>query len=402
MPEVKQPAAFYSGEAKTVRYLVFRMHAKGMPKDVMNVFLNSLLASAAKEGVAAKLKLGKTKFHGADAGYALYPGKSPYRSLWWFKGRLIAVVDSDGAAAGMAGAKKDATPLFKELAKIGDGGTMDSMMKIVVPLIGELLKHAGKSSDKDFDDDKDKAGDKKTVPGKVLFKDDFSGGLDKWVSPAAKPELLNGKVYFSAGPNDALQCTTAVPLENVVVEFDGYSETNGMVVFLLRGDGKAYVATIGRLKNTESALYAGDTVKEVTVIRGNVYTPKKWHRYKFVRHGDLLEVYCDGRAVISAKSKKRLKGRGYFAVSSWSERVGIDNVKIYRPGAPVPTIGRVPAKKKVTAADVRKARLEMFKAHKRMNELVKAGKRYTPEGQKAVDDYNEARKRYFDLRKKVK
>ena len=83
-----------------------------------------------------------------------------------------------------------------------------------------------------------------------------------------------------------------IPMENVAIEFDGYTENNGFGINWLNDEKLGYSVTFGGWFNTKSGSYFGEQAKNEELVDGAVYTVKKWHRYKILRQGNYLSGYC--------------------------------------------------------------------------------------------------------------
>lgn len=174
---------------------------------------------------------------------------------------------------------------------------------------------------------------KKPDTGKILalpFSDDFAAGADNWDITGTTPEKTDGKLMWNAGNFASVSPKVEIPIENVIVEFDGWTETNGFNVYLCNSAGKGYTVFMGGWFNTKSGSDIGGNAKNRETVDGAVFTPRAWHHYKVERRGNTLAAYCDGKLVVSRTSSARFSGPGRLRINSWSSRLGIDNVSIIR------------------------------------------------------------------------
>ena len=117
-------------------------------------------------------------------------------------------------------------------------------------------------------------------------------------------------------------------MEDLVLEFDGYAESNGINVLWHNEDKKGYVVILGGWYNTQSGSDVGATAENRQLVPGKVWEPKRWHHYKIVRQGPTLAAYVDERLIFERTVSNRFSGTGALRFDSWNTRMGIDNVKI--------------------------------------------------------------------------
>ena len=161
------------------------------------------------------------------------------------------------------------------------------------------------------------------------FFEDFSHGASKWILPTGVL-VKNGHIVWNTGNFNGIKLKNPIPMEDIVIEFDGYAETNGINVWLQNNDSKGYTTIFGGWNNTQSGSDIGANEENRQLIAGKVWTPKKWQHYKIVKSGDTLAAYCDGRLIFKRVSPKYFEGYGYLKFDSWNAVIGIDNVRIYR------------------------------------------------------------------------
>lgn len=162
------------------------------------------------------------------------------------------------------------------------------------------------------------------------FFDDFSSGLANWDISRIKPELVGGKLYWETGQFATLTLKVAIPMEDIIIEFDGYVKKNGFNIYCWNAANKGYTVFIGGWYNTKSGSDVGAGGEKRVLVNGAVWKAKEWQHYKIVRQGDDLLTFCDGKLIISRKVKEKFKGPGKLKFNSYMSRVGIDNVRIYR------------------------------------------------------------------------
>ncbi len=169
------------------------------------------------------------------------------------------------------------------------------------------------------------------------FFDDFNQGASRWIVPAGA-SAKNGHVVWHAGTDvKSLQLKSAIPMENIVVEFDGYAESNEIGVHITDKNNIGYVYILGGWFNTKSGFDIGGNAENRQLVAGKVFIPRKWQHYKIVRSGDLLEAFCDGRRIFKRTSSKHFGGYGYLKFDTWNAVIGIDNIRIYRVAATLQT-----------------------------------------------------------------
>ena len=162
------------------------------------------------------------------------------------------------------------------------------------------------------------------------FFEDFSNGISLWILPVGA-STNNEKIIWNAGTDfKFLKLKTAVPMENFVIEFDGYAESNGIGVHITDKNNIGYTYILGGWFNTKSGTDIGGDTKNRQLVNGKVFIPKKWQHYKIVRNGNILEAFCDGHLIFKRKSTKHFKGYGYLKFDSWNAVIGVDNIRIMR------------------------------------------------------------------------
>lgn len=146
--------------------------------------------------------------------------------------------------------------------------------------------------------------------------------------PNAK--ITDGKLYWNTGDSWKTTFNWNIPMEDITIEFDGYTESNGFVVNWQNENKMGYSATFGGWFNTKSGSHFGAVGQNIELVKGAVYTVKKWQHYKIVRSGDELTGYCDGKLIFSRTIKQKIQGTGTLWFSSWRSKFAMDNVIISR------------------------------------------------------------------------
>ncbi|MBU1338453.1 MAG: hypothetical protein KKD56_05240, partial [Acidobacteria bacterium] len=80
--------------------------------------------------------------------------------------------------------------------------------------------------------------------------------------------------------------------------------------------------------NTKSGSDVGKSGQNRELVNSKVWEAKRWHHYKIVRNGDILQTFCDGRKIYERTVTSRFSGTGYLKFNSYATRIGIDNVKV--------------------------------------------------------------------------
>ena len=166
--------------------------------------------------------------------------------------------------------------------------------------------------------------------GSLPFFDDFSVGFRNWNLSEIRPETGSGHLIWPAGNFLSASLNLDLPMEDIVIEFDGWAETNGINVFLWNASQQGYTVFFGGWNNTQSGSDIGGSAQNRQLVQGPVWEKGEWHRYKIIRQGDLLSGYCDGRQVFARTSASRFVDPGRLRFNSYNTRIGIDNVRIYR------------------------------------------------------------------------
>jgi len=164
----------------------------------------------------------------------------------------------------------------------------------------------------------------------VLLTDDFSSGLSNWDTSLIKPEIQDGKLFFDVAENESIQMLAPIPLENIMIEFDGYSEGNGFNIMLVAGPGKGWSISLGIAENTRSMLFVDDPFSPIDEVIMPAFKPGEWSRYRIAHRKDAFYAYREGLKypIISVGADTDFKEKGMLSFSSQNTRLGIANVKI--------------------------------------------------------------------------
>lgn len=164
----------------------------------------------------------------------------------------------------------------------------------------------------------------------VLFTDDFSSGLSNWDASLIKPEIQDGKLFFEVAENESISLIAPIPLENIMIEFDGYSEGNGFNIMLVAGPGKGWSMSLGIAENTRSMLFVDDPFSPIDEVIMPAFKPGEWSRYRIAHRKDAFYAYREGLKypIIGVGADTDFKEKGILSFSSRNTRLGIDNVKV--------------------------------------------------------------------------
>ncbi|MCX6090980.1 MAG: hypothetical protein NTX88_11550 [Candidatus Atribacteria bacterium] len=166
--------------------------------------------------------------------------------------------------------------------------------------------------------------------GKLPFFEDFSVGFGNWRISEIKPEIASGYLMWHTGNFLSASLDFDLLMEDIVIEFDGWAETNGINVFLWNSSQQGYTIIFGGWYNTQSGSDIGGSAQNRQLVQGSVWQKGKWHHYKIVRRGDLLSATCDDRQIFARTSMNRFTDSGRLRFNSYNAKIGIDNVRIYR------------------------------------------------------------------------
>jgi len=173
-----------------------------------------------------------------------------------------------------------------------------------------------------------------TKAGEILVEEDFTSGAVNWQLEDKNASINDGKLYWDTGHHLSAILQQNIPMENVIIEFDGQVDSNGINVYLHNENDEGYVVVLGGWHNTKSGSEVGKLGENRVLVRSKVWEPGRWHHYKVIRQGDDLKAFVDGHTIFERTVTSRYPGTWKLKFNSWKARIGIDNIKIYRLPAP--------------------------------------------------------------------
>jgi len=198
--------------------------------------------------------------------------------------------------------------------------------------IGELEEIFAESADGPATEVVSKPPGDQRQTGGFHFIDDFSGDLEEiaanWNVDDLYVELDNGRLFFE--PDDEvwdLKLYRRIPLQGIVVEFDGWTEGQGLHIVFSNDRGDKFNASLGSGKYAGISLFSGNTA--VATVRGPAFEAGVWSRFKLTQRDGVVEVSVDGKPVISGEAPGWMKGDGRLSISANGRPAKVDNVKIY-------------------------------------------------------------------------
>ena len=180
------------------------------------------------------------------------------------------------------------------------------------------------------------------------FYEDFAGNASNYFVDNTAHEISNNKLYWHTGNFLDLEFNWKVPMENFELEFDGYTESNGINVFLYNQEQLGYTMILGGWHNRQSGSDYGNRGANRELVNGQVWNLKQWHHYKIVRSGNSLSAYCDDRLIFERTITKHFDGLGTLQFNSWNSRLGIDNVRFHSIGGSGPAFSGIGDKNEIT------------------------------------------------------
>lgn len=158
----------------------------------------------------------------------------------------------------------------------------------------------------------------------LLLSEDFSQGPGNWNVNGQPPTIRDGRAYFVGGDNRTLGTNLQVPIEDFAVEFDAYGDGERLNVLVANQQLKFYAASMRR-GTTLLLAHGPQHVREFPAV----FEPGSWHHYRFVRFGDQMELFLDGRRVASNAFAGKLEGLGLLGFSAMQSTIGLDNIRVY-------------------------------------------------------------------------
>lgn len=259
-------------------------------------------------------------------------------------------------------------------------------------------------------------GDAKKVVTKLPFYDNFSKGFGNWDVSKIRPQPGKKALIWNAG-KDCRRATLKmpIPMENVIIEFDGLCMSNGIGVRWFTDKNVGYSGTIGGWFNTKSCTDVGASGANRRIVGGKHLKLGKWQHHKWIRSGDWIAGWVDDKRIVFRKAPQRFAGTGKLDFTTWGAVIGIDNVRVSR----IRTVkadtddehddehdddaGRKKnhdsrkddGRKTKTAGATAKAKYAAYiAAYNKLTSLMAAGKGDTPAAQTAYKAYKKAKADY--------
>jgi hypothetical protein len=170
------------------------------------------------------------------------------------------------------------------------------------------------------------------------YADDLSSGLAHWDVSKVTLQEADGALLWQSGNHLPVSWRYPIPMEDVVIEFDGWCEKNGLGVMWINEESVGYFATLGGWFNTRSCSDGrirgfGLPAEQREYVDGAHIRLGEWQHYRLVRSGDWLDFYVDGTRIIHREILHRYEGQGTLTFASYGSVVGIDNLRVYRATA---------------------------------------------------------------------
>ena len=169
---------------------------------------------------------------------------------------------------------------------------------------------------------------------RLVFADDFSGDAEavptNWNVEEHQFEVIDGKLWYSPYADDdswSVELIRKIPLKNVSVEFDGWSEGEGLSIVFTNESGQSFSASLGSREYSGISLFADK--ESVADTMGSAFKSKTWSHFKISHDGHLWTVEIDGKPMITGTSPEWIKDQGHFSIASWGWPIKIDNVKVF-------------------------------------------------------------------------
>lgn len=158
----------------------------------------------------------------------------------------------------------------------------------------------------------------------LLLSENFSKGAGKWNVNGQPPMIQDGRAYFVGGENRTLGTNLRLPIEDFAIEFDAYGNGEMISVLVANEKLKLYAASMRRTKTLLIA-HGQENIKEFPAA----YKPGKWQHYRFVRFGDKIELFVDGKRVAHLTFPRPLEGPALLGFSGLQSTIGLDNIRFY-------------------------------------------------------------------------
>ncbi|NCC23984.1 MAG: DNRLRE domain-containing protein [Deltaproteobacteria bacterium] len=167
------------------------------------------------------------------------------------------------------------------------------------------------------------------------YFDDFSSGFVNWDISKVKLQRMDRALVWHSGNHIPVRFLRPVWMEEMVIEFDGWCEKNGLNVVWLNKNNVGYMSLLGGWFNTRSCSDVGCLGERRELVNGAHIQLGRWQHYKIVRSGDWLDAYVDGKRILHRHVPVRFEGNGYLHFMSYGSLVGVANLRICRANANV-------------------------------------------------------------------
>jgi Domain of unknown function (DUF6250) len=181
----------------------------------------------------------------------------------------------------------------------------------------------------------------KLKSGKLIFSEDFSGGLDKWNVEGENWRIVDGQLFSGdkSNNNAGIWIKKAVLPENYRIEFKAKSVKGNNKVF--QGDMKCefggvepahisgYVMILGGWQNTLNTLCRlEEHTGRLVIDQSRKVKEGQTYLIQLVKSAGELQWYLDKKLFLTTTDKEPLTGPN-FGFNNWNSRFYIDDVKIF-------------------------------------------------------------------------
>ena len=173
------------------------------------------------------------------------------------------------------------------------------------------------------------------IDTEMIIDENFSGDLSNWDTSKIKPYLYEKRLFWEIDEYNPLMHNTLIPLQNIIIEFDGWADKNGMGVGWYNSESKGYMIIIGAGFNTRSEIIIKDKDTypdsfDISKIPDASLKLNTWQHFKFIVTNEIIEVYLDEKLIGSKKIDKSFEGEATLVFHSHKTRLAIDNLKVYK------------------------------------------------------------------------
>lgn len=221
-------------------------------------------------------------------------------------------------------------------------GCLRTAARLLVPAVVLVFVATGVTSCKKRPRRRPLPPDAGLTGGTLVFEDDFSGGLEKFIVESDNWKIVDGALYTGDKPNENKGVwlkDTDLPAD-FRVEFTARSVKGNQKVF--QGDMKCefggtkkvhadgYIIIFGGWKNTVNTIAKKDEHGKGRLVVDGKTKVKQDNEYRFqvVRLGNEIKWFLDGKLLLSVRDNEVLKG-GAFGFNNWNSRVYFDNLKVF-------------------------------------------------------------------------